>query len=258
VHPIKLAILLSVAFFAGLLVCLEIGYRIGCYGSRKDPELTHKGIGAIDTAVFALLGLLLGFSFAGGVSRLDAHRQLITQEANAIGTAYLRLDLLPKADQPELRYRFREYLEARLRAYDKLPDLEATDRELAHAAQISQEIWFQAVISSATDTSHNSARLLLPALNEMIDITTGRTLAIHTHTPPLVFSLLVAVALLTSLLAGYAMQKRQSRSLFHMLLYSAAVAATLYVVLDLDYPRHGLIRLDTADKLLLKLRDSIK
>ena len=68
----------------------------------------------MEAAVFALLGLLLGFSFAGGTSRLDARRQLIVQEANAIGTAYLRLNLLPSTEQPEMRRLFREYVDARL------------------------------------------------------------------------------------------------------------------------------------------------
>jgi hypothetical protein len=179
------------------------------------------------------------------------------QEASAIGTAYLRLDLLPANSQPEIRHLFREYLDARLRAYDKLPNLAASDLDLAHATQIGEEIWARAVASSSSDTSKNSARLLLPALNEMIDVTTGRTLAIHTHLPVLIFFLPVAVALLSGVLAGYAMQKRQSRSLLHMILYSGVIAVTLYAVLGLDYPRHGLIRLDSAERVILKLRDSI-
>ena len=89
---------LSMGLFAAMLACLEIGYRIGRQGAAEHPELAHKGIGAVEAAVFALLGLLLAFSFSGATSRLDARRQLIVQEANAIGTSYLRLDLLPVND----------------------------------------------------------------------------------------------------------------------------------------------------------------
>jgi len=99
---------LSICAFAGIVVCVEVGYRLG---RRRSEELAHVGIGAIEAAVFALLGLLLAFSFAGGNSRLDTRRQLIIEEANAIGTAYLRLDMLA-ADQPEMRRLFREYLDA--------------------------------------------------------------------------------------------------------------------------------------------------
>jgi hypothetical protein len=100
---------ISVGLFLGMLACLEIGYRIGRRAAPTDPN-AYEGLSAIEAAIFALLGLLLGFAFAGAVSRLDARRQLIVQEANAIGTAYLRLDLLPPSDQPDLRRLFRDYL----------------------------------------------------------------------------------------------------------------------------------------------------
>lgn len=257
-NPAQWAIVLSSSLFVGIVACLEVGYRIALRNSAKHPESVHEGIAVIEAAVFALFGLLLGFSFAGGTSRLDASRQLIIQESNAIGTAYLRLDLLPASDQAEMRRLFREYLDTRLRVYEKLPDLMAADQELARAAQIQQEIWSRAVTASRADSTQNVPRLLLPALNEMIDVTTGRTVALHTHLPALIFFLLVSVALLSGLLAGYAMEKRKHRSLFHMVLYAAVVAITVYAILDLDYPRSGTIRLDTADKALLQLRDSIR
>ena len=83
-NPARVAFVVATGLFVGIVVCLEIGYRLGRRSSAKNPELAHEGIGVIEAAVFALLGLLLGFSFAGGTSRLDAKRQLIVQEANAI------------------------------------------------------------------------------------------------------------------------------------------------------------------------------
>ena len=255
--PAQLAAVLSVSLFAGMLVCLELGYRLG-RPNREHPDLAHQGIGSIEAAVFALLGLLLGFSFAGGTSRLDTRRQLIIDEANAIGTAYLRLDTLAANDQPAMRRLFREYLNSRLQVYQKLPDLRAAEQELAHAAQIQERIWSQAVTASRADSTQTAARLLLPALNEMIDVTTSRTVALYTHLPPLILALLISVALFSGLLAGYAMAQRRSRSWIHTLVYALVVAVTIYAVLDLDNPRSGLIRLDAADDALVKLRDSIR
>jgi hypothetical protein len=257
-NPTHWAIVLSVGLFVGIVACLEIGYRIGRHTSEKHPESAYEGVGVIEAAVFALLGLLLGFSFAGGTSRLDTKRQLIVEEANAIGTAYLRLDVLPVNEQSEMRRLFREYLDARLRVYDKLPDLQAADQELAHAGEIQQAIWSRAVTASRNDPTQNVARLLLPAVNQMIDITTARSIAMHTQLPLLIFVLLSGVALVSGLLAGYAMAKRGSRSWLHMILYAAVIAVTIYAVLDLEYPRFGLIRLNAADKALLQLRDSIR
>lgn len=258
-NPAQRAVVVSVGIFIGLVAFLEVGYRIGRRGSEQHPELAHEGIGVIEAAVFALLGLLLGFSFAGGISRLDIRRQLIVQEANAIGTAYLRLDVLPASDRPEMRLLFREYLDSRIRAYEKLPDTEAAEEELGHSAEIQREIWAQAVTASRADGIPNTSRLLLlPALNDMIDVTTSRTIALHTHLPLLILTLLISVALLSGLLAGYAMAKRRRRSWLHMVLYAAIIALTIYTVSDLDNPRSGLIHLKAADKALVQLRDSIR
>jgi hypothetical protein len=257
-NPTHVALVVSTGLFFGIMICLELGYRIGRRSLVKVPERAHEGIGTIEAAVFALLGLLLGFSFAGGTSRLETKRQLIIEETNAIGTAYLRLDELPINDQPEIRLLFREYLDARLRVYEKLPNLEAAEQELARAGEFQKEIWSYAVAASRKDPTQNTARLLLPAINEMIDVTTARTIAMYTQLPRLIFVLLSAVALISGLLAGYAMAKRRSRSSLHMILYAAVIAVTVYAVLDLEYPRFGLIRLDTADKALIQLRDSIR
>jgi hypothetical protein len=257
-NPTHVAIMVSIGLFVGILASLEAGFRIGRRNSEKYSEAAHEGIGVIEAAVFALLGLLLGFSFSGGTSRLDAKRQLVIQEANAIGTAYLRLDELPHREQPEMRRLFRQYLDARLAVYEKLPDLKAVDQELERAAVLQQEIWSSAVSASRGDPTQNSARLLLPAINDMIDISTTRTIAMHTQLPALIFILLTGVALVSGLLAGYAMAKRRHRSWLHLLLYAGVIAITVYAVLDLEYPRFGLIRLDAADQALRQLRDSIR
>jgi hypothetical protein len=217
-----------------------------------DLELS---IIALSIAIFAALLACLDFGYTG---RLDARRQLSVQEANAIGTAYLRVDLLPEASQPPIRKLFREYLESRLKVKAYLSDDAALEKQLAHSADLQQVIWSNVVTEAQKDPSGNAARLLLPALNEMIDVTTSRYIAMHTHLPTLVFALLVGVALLSSLLAGHAMAKRGRRSWLHMLLYAGIVALTLYVVLDLENPRVGLIRLDAADKAMTDLLQSIR
>jgi hypothetical protein len=256
--PVQTALMWSVGLFVGILICLEIGYRIGSRGVEKHFDLEHEGTGTIETAVFALLGLLLAFTFGGAMSRLDARRALIVQEANAIGAAYLRLDILPAADQPAIRQLFREYLDARLSAYDKLQQRDVANQEFARAATIQQQIWSHAAAAGQSDSSHNTVRILLPALNEMIDVTTARAIALDTHLPALIFLLLICVALLCALLAGHAMAKRKHRSALHMILYAAIISVTIYAVLDLDEPRSGLIRLDRADQALIELRDSIR
>src|SRR5512137_431463 len=133
-------IIVGLMFAAGLLVgmvlLLELGRHLGRRRQSKDEERARAGLGAVEGAVFALLGLLLAFTFSGAASRFDARRQLIVEEANAVGTAWLRLDLLPANAQPELRDLFRRYLDSRLAVYQKLPDFQAARAELSNASAL--------------------------------------------------------------------------------------------------------------------------
>ena len=244
----------------GMLLLLELGHRLGLRRMARDPEGAGTGLGAIEGTAFALLGLLLAFTFSGAGSRFDSRRFLISQEANAIGTAYLRLDLLPGDAQPALRELFRKYLDARLGVYRKLiQDPEASNAELARSLELQGVIWTRALAATSLPGGHPDAgKLLLPALNEMIDITTTRTMASVTHPPKIIFALLFGLALGCSLIAGYAMAGNRKRSWFHVLGFVATTAITVFVILDIEYPRHGLFRLDTHDQVLAELRASMK
>jgi hypothetical protein len=250
-------LIVSLALLGGLVVCMDLGYRLGLRSLAMFGERAHRGIGAVDAAIYGLLGLLIGFSFSGGFSHLDHRRQLIVEEANAIGTASLRLDLLPPKSQPELRRLFHEYLESRIAVYLDAADRPAKDESVDKSSQIQRQIWSSAVAATATP-AENPTRILMPALNAMFDITTARAVAMHTRLPGLIIYLLMAIALMSALLAGYGMAERKRRSWFHTLVFAVIIAATIYVVLDLEDPRTGLIRLDSADQAMLQLRNTIR
>ncbi len=107
---------IGVALISTTLLCLsmaggmEAGYRMGKRKLKKYPESKSEGSGAVESSVFAILGLILAFTFTGTLSRYEHRVKLILEEANAIGTAYLRLDLLPKDAQDNLRPLYREYV----------------------------------------------------------------------------------------------------------------------------------------------------
>jgi hypothetical protein len=100
--------------------------------------------------------------------------------------------------------------------------------------------------------------LVIGALNEMIDITTTRAMATRSHPPAVVFLLLVAMSLLCALLIGYATSQNTARSWLHTLTFAAVISLTVYVIIDLEFPRVGLIRVDSADEMLLQVRESMK
>jgi hypothetical protein len=246
-------VVLSVAIFVGLIVCLEAGYRLA---ARRVKTIANafEGFGAIEGAVFGTFGLLLSLTFFGAASRLDARRQLIVTEANAIASAYLRVDLLPNTEQPEVRRLFREYLDERIRISES-SDEGTGLAEMPKVTKLQQAIWAHAI--SATKEGTPGTPLLLPALNQMNEIASAKAIAVQTHLPTLVFYFLVTAAMLSGLVAGFGMA-RGHRNWVSVLTYAVLITLTMYVMLDMEYPRAGLIRIGAADRALTSLRDSIQ
>jgi hypothetical protein len=257
-NPTIYGLVFAGGLFLGMLLLLETGRRIAIRRLAQDPEGAREGLGVVEGAVFSLLGLLIAFTFSGAATRFEGRRHLIVEEANDIGTAYLRIHLLPASAQPALRELFRQYLDSRLGMYQKLPDVEAAQAELARSLQLQGEIWSKAVEACRDSGSQPAHMLLLPALNAMIDITTTRTEAMKNNPPSIIFAMIVVLSLAASLLAGYGMAGGKSRSWAHIVGFAAVMAITVYVIVDLEYPRFGLIRVVDADRVLLELRESMK
>ena len=241
--------LLGGLFFA-MIAVIEAGRRVG--RARK-----FESSAAVDGAVFGLMGLLMAFTFGSASARFESRRNLIVEEANDIGTAYLRLDLLPATAQPKLRDAFRRYVDVRLAVYRSLPDVASAKAELARMTDLQNEIWEGAVAACRESGSPPATMLLLPALNAMIDITTVRTVALRTHQPPLIMAMLALMMLACSLLAGFGMAGATERSWLHVVCFAAVLTISFYVILDLEYPRVGLIRVDWMDQILSDLKSSM-
>ena len=241
--------------FLGMLVMLDLGRRFGIRQRRSFGEHHAEGLSAVEGAVFALLGLLVAFTFSGAATRFDERRSLIVEEANDIGTAYLRLDLLPPDLQPAVRRKFREYTDARIAAYRALPDVEKALEHLARANALQGEIWKLAVPAAAQAAPGAAASvLLLPALNAMFDITNVRTWATQMHPPQVVFMMLAALALGCALIAGHGMSAAPERNWLHMITFALVLASAVFVIIDLEYPRLGIFRVDTFDQAIVEVR----
>ncbi len=248
-----------ISLFSVILTLMEIGRRIGVSRTRGGLAKGNEGLSTVDGAVFGLMGLLVAFTFSGAASRFDARRELIGQEANAIGTAYLRVDLLPAAAQTALRDDFKNYVDARLDYYRSLSvNSETAQADLRRFSALQEKLWSEAVAACQTAGTPATTSLVLNSLNEMIDITTTRAVALETHPPDIIYWGLAVLVLASALLAGFGMAEAKTRSWLHMILYSAILATAVYVIFDLEYPRFGLIRIDSADHVLVELRSSMK
>ncbi len=245
--------------FGAMLASIGAGRRLGRRTLAGEEATRPAGLGTVETVAFALLGLLLAFTFSGAAQRFDTRRAQIVEEANDIGTAWLRLDLLPPAAQPKLREAFRRYVDARLLHYRSTgkSDIEAARAAYDRSSELQNEIWADAV-AACREAPSQASIVLLPALNAMFDITTTRRAATQMHPPRVVFVVLFAIALVCALLVGYEMGASPAQSPVHVWGYAAILAFTLYVILDFEYPRLGLIRIDEFDKYLVQIRAAMK
>jgi hypothetical protein len=239
-RPISALLLLP-----AMVILFELGRR---FRVRQKFDLTSA---TVEGAVFALFGLLLAFTFSGAMTRYDVHRQLLVEETNDIGTAYLRLDLLPVSAQPALRQLFRDYTTSRLHLFDSVrPEI------APQSLKLQRKIW-QQVVQEATAPGANpdATKLLLPAINNMIDITSTRQSAFHMHPPATVYLLLFVFSCGCAFIAGCGMAA--DRNWYYALILAITVTLTIYATLDIEYPRMGLIRLNQTDKGLIDLRNSM-
>ena len=256
---VLVVVLLVLALFGVMLGAAELGRRVGVARLARQSDGLAKGGGSADAATFALLGLLIAFTFSGAASRFQDRRDLIADEANAIGTAYLRLDLLSSDEQPPLRELFRRYVDVRATIYAQALDDAATAVKLGESAELQGAIWTMAMSAVQREGVATSTTMLVTnALNEMIDITTTRAMAARSHPPMVVFVLLVAMSLLCALLLGYATSLNTARSWLHTVTFAAVISLTVYVIIDIEFPRVGLIRVDSADEMLLQVRASMR
>ena len=251
--------LVAGVMFVALAGLQLLGRLVGLRRVSVNPGGFFEGHAVVEGSLFALLGLLVAFTFSGAQTRLDTRRALIVQEANAIGTAFKRLDLLPVEAQPMIKDEFRRYVDARMAFYRDLDHLHLGLRRADHerAVSLQDQIWHDVVDATRDGPDARATLLLVPALNEMIDLTAVRDVALRTHTPLLIFVLLALLGLSCAFFAGLSMARSQRQSHLHVLVFAGVLALTAYVILDLEFPRFGLVRLSAVDALLGEVRASM-
>jgi len=240
-----------------MLTLFTLGSRAADRRIALTPDHAAPDGGVVTGSVFGLLGLLVAFTFSGAASRFDNRRELIAKEVNAIGTAWMRIDMLPNGAQPAIRDGFRRYLDARIGVYAKLPDEAAARRELKRSLDEQADLWAKAVAVCRTDSGAPARMLLLPTMNEMFDLAEERTVNIRMHPPAVIWLMLILLALVASLLAGYAMPTSKKRNWLHILAFIGTTAIAVYVIADLEYPRRGLIQVKDFDQIMVDLRTSM-
>jgi len=249
----ELALLVGV--LAGLVAALEVGYRVGLRRSFESREADRAHAGALQAATLGLLALLLGFTFFMAVSRYDARKQLVLDEANAIGTAALRARLLPEAQRREAPALFREYVAARLAYHDAGIDAGKLRDAQDRAARLEARLWALAEAAAAQDPRAVTGGLFVQAMNDVIDLREKRQVALDNHVPEAVLALLLAVSAVSLAFLGYGSGMDRVRRLWPNAVFALLIALVFAVIADLDRPRRGLIQV--SQESLLRLKSSL-
>jgi hypothetical protein len=246
----------SVAFFIGSLLLLNYGRSLGLRYLQRNGE-NMAGLATVEGSVFALTGLLVAFTVSGALQRFDERRQLVLQEANALGTAYDRLGLFDGGVARDLQAKLKAYTFARIELYRMPHDFslwqtaEQWSREQqGHLQERKTAIW-DATVDACPQTGYQPAcSLSLPALANVFEVARSRIGAAEKHPPNVIYLMLFGLGLGGSLLAGFSMAAAKGRSWIHMVTFAAALTLTLYVITDMEFPRLGLIRIESFDHFL--------
>ncbi|TAJ36530.1 MAG: hypothetical protein EPO55_21595 [Reyranella sp.] len=228
-----------ILLLAGAYLASEIGYRLGQHCGPRD-ETFDKQLGMISSATFALVAFLIGFGFAGAGTRYVDRLDLVVKEANALGTAYLRADALPQPMRGELKEALRQYTANRLEILDNKGSPVALAL-LAKVGSQHERLWDIALRGTASNAP--LMLVVLPSLNEVIDLHTTHLSAARRRIPTAIMvTLLISTALALGI-ASFGNGQAGRRYPILNFVYGFALAAAIWMTLDLDHPRRGTIQI---------------
>jgi hypothetical protein len=237
------------------LFLLWLSARIGLFvrmGQLKEEKGVHQDLDIIVSATLTLLGLIIGFSFSMAISRYDQRKNYEEAEANAIGTEYLRADLLPSADRSNVRALLRNYLDQRILFYETRDD-NALSQIDATTAQLQTELW-SAVRTPAGAQPTPMLALAVSGMNDVLNSQGYTQAAWWNRIPPGAWFLMAVVAICSNVLIGYDSHPAGVRTI-RLLVLPLVLSIAFYAIADIDSPRWGVIRVHPQN--LISLAQSL-
>jgi len=231
-------LLVAIGLIAGLVTAHEIGFLLGSLTRSADDPFDRQ-VALVRTSTGALVAFLVGFAFSGAASRFVDRADIIVKEANALGTAYLRADTIAEPQRDELKAALKEY------TADRVALLSGQRRDqieplLAKVASLHERMWRPAII--ATQNNAPLMAVVLPPINEVIDLHSVHLAMARRHLPIPIMTLLLATAAISVGMVGFGNGRVGRRFSALDSVYVFVLALALWMTVDLDYPGSGLIR----------------
>ncbi len=248
-YPLWLLFIVTVVIVS---IAVEVGYQLGHYRRKHAPELDMP-VSAMVAAMLGLLAFMLAFTFGMAASRYDERRNAVLEDANAIGTTYLRAALLKDPERTEVRRILREYVEVRLSNLNQ----EQIGQALSKSTELQNQLWSHAAAIAEQDTHSIVTGLFIQSLNGMIDLHAKRVMiGLRSRIPAVVWFALCFVALLTMTTTGFHEGIAGSRRSLASFAVVVAFSVILFLIFDLDRPLEGLVRV--SQQSLQDLQESMK
>jgi hypothetical protein len=246
---------LTAIFLVGLAaiwIAIEIGYRLG----ERFVGRGSGNVATLESAVLGLLALMIAFTFAMALTRFEARRDAILNEANAIGTTALRARLLPEPHRSEVLKLLREYVTIRVDVTRRMPSRSELTAAVDQSNQLQEALWQQTKAIAAKNTDVVPTGLFIQTLNEMIDNQAKRLAVLRNRVPDTVMLALFAVATIAGAFAGYASGLDERRSRMPVYLMGLLIAGVILLIVDLDRPGVGFI--DVSQQPMIDTAASIR
>jgi hypothetical protein len=221
-----------------VLLSVEFGYRLGKYRRSRREEEKEAPLGTMVGATLGLLAFILAFTFGLAASRFDNRRQVLLDEANAIGTTYLRAGMLPERGE-QIRGLLRDYVSVRLDAVRSGYVAEGISR----SEDIQQKVWTEAETVGNKNPNSIVVGLFVQSLNEMIDLHAKRVqVGMRSRIPSAIWLGLFAVASLSLATMGYHAGLSGTRRSLAILAVAVTFSVVIELIADLDRPLEGVLR----------------
>lgn len=234
-----------------VLISSEVGWRLGNYRRKLPQHEREAPVGAVIGAMLGLLAFLLAFTFGMAATRYDTRKSLVLEEANAIGTTYLRAEMLPEPQRSQIRNRLREYAALRVGGVTSL----MTPELRAKSATLLNQLWANTVAATTQNPDSELGGLFVQSMNEMIDLDQTRITAGRNRIPDSIWLVLYSVAILTMAAMGYQFGLTGERSWPVTILLTLVFTAVIVLISDLDRPQAGLLQV--SQQALIDLIDTI-
>lgn len=249
------AYLLAVIILILIWLFNHLGYKYQLWQYRHHEKKASEGLGQMESSLMGLAALMLGFTFSMAQSKFEAKRQIIVHEADEISTAILRCDLYPDSVRTLLRKDFKNYVESRIAYYDAGPDEKDIQAALKKSDGLSYLIWKRVAEFARNSTGMIPTSQMVPSVNAMIDITTERDAQRIAKIPPFILFVLTILVLTSSFLVGYG--QKGKRNLIWVSAFALMTTITIYLILELDRPKQGVINLHREEQKIVELREML-